>query len=208
MIEVFHSSSNQIIKSKDQESQINLSRNTTLHMKIQNRIKYVNLDLNNIDHVSSNVRSSRFGAMLYVFDDNRVVIKMILQGRSPTKRRVSRIQRVALNWILNVISGDIFSDYSITWISRCFLVVIFSYQNAESHVQASVRKYSERRFDSDESEIDELGSRILLSARKFSPYDSWVLRLVPINQGFFPETGCTLDTDLWASVDTSATLID
>ena len=28
--------------------------------------KHVNLDLNNVDHVSSNVRSSRFGAILYV----------------------------------------------------------------------------------------------------------------------------------------------
>ena len=70
VIEVFHSFSNQINKSKDQELQGNLSRNTTLHMKNQNRIKHVNLDLNNVDHVFSYVRSSRFGAMLYVFEDN------------------------------------------------------------------------------------------------------------------------------------------
>ena len=32
-------------------------------MKKQNPPKHVNLDLNSVDHVSSNVRSSRFGAL-------------------------------------------------------------------------------------------------------------------------------------------------
>ena len=64
VIEVFHSSPNQINKSKCQEYQGILSRNTTLHMKNQNPTKHVNLDLNNVDHVSSNVRSSQFGAIL------------------------------------------------------------------------------------------------------------------------------------------------
>ena len=90
LIEVFHSSPNQINKSKDQESQKNLSRNTTLHMKNQNPTKHVNLDLENVDNVSSNVRSSRFGAMLYVLKDNEAVIKMIIKGRSPTLRHVSK----------------------------------------------------------------------------------------------------------------------
>ena len=68
VIEVFHSPPNHINKSKGQESQRNLSRNTTLQTKKQNPTKHVNLDLNNVDHVSTNVRSSRFGAMLYVFE--------------------------------------------------------------------------------------------------------------------------------------------
>ena len=63
VIEVFHSQSNQIEKSKGQKSQGNLSRNTILHMKNQNLTKHVNLGLNNVDHVSSNARSSQFGAM-------------------------------------------------------------------------------------------------------------------------------------------------
>ena len=96
VIEVFHSPPNQINKSKGQESQGNLSRNTTLHMKNQNPTKHDSLDLNNVDHVSSNVRSSRFGAMLYVFEDNEAMIKMIIKGRSPTMRHVSRTHRVAL----------------------------------------------------------------------------------------------------------------
>ena len=86
VIEVFHSSPNQINKSKGQESQGNLTRNTTFHMKNQNPTKHVNLDLNNVDHVSSNVRSSRCGAMLDVFEDNEAVIQMIIKGRSPTMR--------------------------------------------------------------------------------------------------------------------------
>ena len=99
IIEVFHSSPNQINKSKGQESQGSLSRNTTLHMKNQNPTKRINLDLNNVDHVSSDVRSSRFGAMLYVFEDKEAVIKTISKGRSPTMRHVSRTHRVALDWL-------------------------------------------------------------------------------------------------------------
>ena len=106
VIEVFHSQSNQINKSKGQKSQGNLSRNTTLHMKNQNLTKHVNVDLNNVDHVSSNARSSQFGAMLYVVEDNEAVIKMIIKGRSPTMRHVSRTHRVALDWLFDRINLD------------------------------------------------------------------------------------------------------
>ena len=53
-------------------------------------IKHADLDLRNVDHISSNVRPSRFGAMLYVFEDNEAVIKTIIKGRSPKMRHVSR----------------------------------------------------------------------------------------------------------------------
>ena len=42
--------------------------------------------LDNVDLISSNVNSSRQEAMLYVFEDNEAVIKMIIKGRSPTMR--------------------------------------------------------------------------------------------------------------------------
>ena len=42
--------------------------------------------LNNIDCVPSNVQSSHQEALLYVFEDNEAVIKMIIKGRSPTMR--------------------------------------------------------------------------------------------------------------------------
>ena len=40
--------------------------------------------MENIDSVPSNVQSSRQEALLYVFEDNEAVIKMIIKGRSPT----------------------------------------------------------------------------------------------------------------------------
>ena len=45
--------------------------------------------MENIDSVPSNVQSSRQEALLYVFEDNEAVIKMIIKGRSPTMRHVS-----------------------------------------------------------------------------------------------------------------------
>ena len=44
--------------------------------------------------------------MLYVFKDNEAVIKMIIQGRSPTMRHVSRTHRVALDWLVDRINLD------------------------------------------------------------------------------------------------------
>ena len=40
-------------------------------------------DLNNVDFISSNVNSSRQEALLYVFEDNEAVIKMIIEGKKP-----------------------------------------------------------------------------------------------------------------------------
>ena len=48
------------------------------------------LELSNDDLVSSNVNSSHKGAMLYIFEDNEAVINMIIKGRSPTLRHVSK----------------------------------------------------------------------------------------------------------------------
>ena len=60
--------------------------------------------LNNSDCVPSNVQSSHQEALLYVFEDNEAVIKMIIKGRSPTMRRVSRTHRVALDWLFDRIN--------------------------------------------------------------------------------------------------------
>ena len=45
--------------------------------------------MEDIDSVPSNVQSARQEALLYVFEDNEAVIKMIIKGRSPTMRHVS-----------------------------------------------------------------------------------------------------------------------
>ena len=62
--------------------------------------------LNHIDCVPSNVQSSRQEALLYVFEDNEAVIKMIIKGRSPTMRHVSRTHRVPLDWLFDRINLD------------------------------------------------------------------------------------------------------
>ena len=53
-------------------------------------------DPDNVDFVSSNVHSQ----------DNEAVIKMIIKGRSPAMRHVSRTHRVALDWLLDRINLD------------------------------------------------------------------------------------------------------
>ena len=63
-------------------------------------------DLDNVDFISSNVHSSRQESLLYVFEDNEAMIKMIIKGRSPTMRHVSRIHRVAHDWLFDRINLD------------------------------------------------------------------------------------------------------
>ena len=52
-------------------------------------------DLDNVDFISPNVNSSRKEALLFFFENNEAVIKMIIKGRSPTMRHVWRTHRVA-----------------------------------------------------------------------------------------------------------------
>ena len=63
------------------------------HHKSQKRINVTE----NIDSVPSNVQSSRQEVLLYVLEDIEAVIKMIINGRSPTMRHVCRTHRVALD---------------------------------------------------------------------------------------------------------------
>ena len=60
--------------------------------------------MQDIDSVLSNVQSACQEALLYVFEDNEAVIKMIMKGRSPTMRHVSRTHRVALDWLFDRIN--------------------------------------------------------------------------------------------------------
>ena len=73
------------------------------HYKSHNKIDA----MKDIDSVPSNVQSARQEALLYVFEDNEAVIKMIIiKGRSPTMRHVSRNHRVALDWLFDRINLD------------------------------------------------------------------------------------------------------
>ena len=63
-------------------------------------------DLDNVDFVSSKVHSSCKEALLNIFENNEGVIKMIIKGRSPTVRHVSRTHKVALDWLFDRIKLD------------------------------------------------------------------------------------------------------
>ena len=76
----------------------------TIHKRKQSR-RVINV-LDNVDFIPSNVQSSHQEALLYVFEDNEAVIKMIIKGRSPTMRHVSRTHRVALDWLFDRINLD------------------------------------------------------------------------------------------------------
>ena len=90
VIEVLHSSFNQTRKSQE-TVQGNLLRNkpSRKHTNSQTKtqIQHNDLELSNVDYVSSNVKSSHSGAMLYICEDNAAVIKMIIKGRSLTMRQ-------------------------------------------------------------------------------------------------------------------------
>ena len=73
------------------------------HHKSHNKIDVTR----DIDAVPSNVQSARQEALLlYVFENNEAVIKMIMKGRSPTMTHVSRTHRVALDWLFDRINLD------------------------------------------------------------------------------------------------------
>ena len=76
----------------------------TNHGRKQSR-RVIN-DLDNVDLVHPNVQFSHQEALLYVFEDIEAVIKMIIKGRSPTMRHVSRNHRVALDWLFDRINLD------------------------------------------------------------------------------------------------------
>ena len=69
-------------------------------------IQHDTLELCNVDYVSSSAKSSQFGEMFYIFEDNKAVIKMIIKGRRPTMRHVSRTHGFALDWLFDRINLD------------------------------------------------------------------------------------------------------
>ena len=74
------------------------TRETDAETQSTPKIKQVldqNVDLSNVDQVPSNAHLSEKESQLYIFEDNEAVIKMIIKGRSPTMRHVSRAHRVA-----------------------------------------------------------------------------------------------------------------
>ena len=58
----------------------------------------------NLDYVPTNTHSSQGESQLYIFEDSEAVIKMIIKGRSPTMRLVSRTHRVALDLLFDCVN--------------------------------------------------------------------------------------------------------
>ena len=109
VIYFFRSSPNQLKKTKGQargHSLRDITSNEHTQKRIADPTKHNTLELSSVDYVSSNAEYSLFGAMLHIFEDNEVVIKMMLKGRSPTMRHVSRTHRVALDWLFDRIYLD------------------------------------------------------------------------------------------------------
>ena len=102
------------------------------HHKSHNKIGA----MQDIDVVPSNVQSARQEALLYVFEDNEAVIKMIIKGRSPTMRHVSRTHRVALDCLFDGI--NLYSKIQIKYIdTKNQLADIFN-QREFSHVMSGI----------------------------------------------------------------------
>ena len=62
--------------------------------------------LSTVDFVPTNTHSSQSESQLFSFEDNEAVTKMIIKGRSPTMRHVSRTHRVALDGLFDRINLD------------------------------------------------------------------------------------------------------
>ena len=105
VIEIFHSVPNKIEQPKGElrGNPLQATRPNT-HNPIQ--FKHTNVIPTNVDRIPSNTLHSGASALLYVFEGNEAVIKMIIKGRSSTMRHVSRTHRVALDWLCDRINLD------------------------------------------------------------------------------------------------------
>ena len=104
VIQIFHSVPNKIEQPKE-ELRGDPLQATKPNMHNLIRCKHTNVIPTNIDHISSNTIHSGAGAMLYVFEDNEAVIKMIIKGRS-LRHVFSRTHRVTLGWLFDRIKLD------------------------------------------------------------------------------------------------------
>ena len=62
--------------------------------------------LSNVDYAPTDTHSSQGESQLYIFEDNEALIKMIIKGRSPMMKHMSRTHRVALAWLFDRINLD------------------------------------------------------------------------------------------------------
>ena len=82
----------------------NHSSNKTKTKTPTERNKRDDDQVSNLDYVPTNTHSSQGASQLHIFEDNEAVIKMIIKGRCPTMRHMSRTHRVALAWLFDRIN--------------------------------------------------------------------------------------------------------
>ena len=85
------------------------------------------------------VRTPDSLALLYIVEDNEAVIKIIIEGRSPTMRHVSRTHKVVLDLLMDW-EGASFSDCSICFSCSQFLSRM---EEDKGHVKATCKKKEE-----------------------------------------------------------------
>ena len=151
-----------------------------------------------VDYFTTNAHSSQAESQLYTFEDNEAVIKMIMKGRSPTVRHVSRTHTVALGSLFDTINmdpkiqikyvdtknqlADMLTKGSFTrdeWdhllrllnimnLSLFSCTHVHSNRKAVCHVQESSGKYTERGVGSCEAESYEFGVKELPDCEEIS----------------------------------------
>ena len=115
-----------------------------------------------------------------MFEDNEAVIKMIIKGRSPTMRHVSRTHRVALDWLFDRINLDSKNPHQVHrhqkptcwhfdqrnfhmwWVGIIFCVCLTSaifqfYRVSWSDVEKNARRLRWRKSHSKFEDDDEFG---------------------------------------------------
>ena len=97
-IEVLHSSNNVPARRNPSRDETQKKHTNTKTKKHVNR---GDIEFFIVDHVVTNAKPSHFEVMLQIFEDTEAVIKIIIEGRSPTMRHVSRTHRVALDWLFD-----------------------------------------------------------------------------------------------------------
>ena len=158
--------------------------------------------LSHVDYVTTNANSSQGECQSYIFEDHEAVVKMIMKGRSPTMKHVSRTHRVALDWLFDKINldpkiqikyveaknqlADMFTKESFTryeWdhLFRLLNIMNFSMSSCSHYLsnrkQSVVSKGTQESISEEASAVAKprpmnLVSRNLLSAKKNPPQDS------------------------------------
>ena len=95
VIDVLHSNPNQKEKFKKEREDPSYCKASEKQVKSQcnTQVSQKHTALWNVDFVSSNVNYFHKRATLYIFEDSEAVIKMIIEGGSPTLRHVSRTEQ-------------------------------------------------------------------------------------------------------------------